>query len=237
MKIKCIAIDDEPLALRQIADFIRQTPFLNLIAECKDAFEAMDILQNSEVELMFVDINMPGLNGLDFIRALIKKPEVIFTTAHSEFAIEGFKVDALDYLLKPIGYQDFLKAANKAKAYFEMMAKAGTNPSDNEHLFVKSEYRIVRINLQDIKYIEGMREYVRIHSSDSKPIMSLMSMKSLEKNLPKDRFMRVHRSYIVNLNQVTTVERSRIVFDKDVYIPISDQYKEKFQEFLDRHFL
>ena len=121
MKINCIAIDDEPLALRQVADFIRQTPYLNLVAECKNAFEAIEILQNSEVDLMFVDINMPGLNGLDFIRSLIDKPEVIFTTAYSEFAVEGFKVDALDYLLKPIGYQDFLKAANKAKAYFEMI--------------------------------------------------------------------------------------------------------------------
>ena len=237
MKIKCIAIDDEPLALRQISDFIRQTPFLDLAAECKNAFEAMEILQNLEIELMFVDINMPGLNGLDFIRSLIKKPEVIFTTAHSEFAVEGFKVDALDYLLKPIGYKDFLKAANKAKGYFEMIAKAGTYSSDDEYLFVKSEYRIVRINLQDIKFIEGMREYVRIHVNNNKPVMSLMSMKSLEENLPSDRFMRVHRSYIVNLKQVTTVERSRIVFDKDVYIPISDQYKEKFQEYLDNHFL
>ena len=235
--IKCIAIDDEPLALRQISDFIRQTPFLNLAAECKNAFEAMEILQNSEIELMFVDINMPGLNGLDFIRSLIKNPEVIFTTAHSEFAVEGFKVDALDYLLKPIGYKDFLKAANKAKAYFEMIAKAGNYSSDDEYLFVKSEYRIVRINLQEIKFIEGMREYVRIHVNNNKPVMSLMSMKSLEENLPSDRFMRVHRSYIVNLKQVTTVERSRIVFDKDVYIPISDQYKEKFLAYLDNHFI
>lgn len=237
MKIKCIAIDDEPLALRQIADFVRQTPFLELVAQCKDAFEATEVLQKSEVELMFVDINMPGLNGLDFIRSLIKKPEVIFTTAHSEFAVEGFKVDALDYLLKPIGYQDFLKAANKAKAYFDRIAKAHINSPEDEYLFVKSEYRIIRVNLQDIKYIEGMREYVRIHCSNSKPVMSLMSMKSLEENLPADQFMRVHRSYIVNLKQVTTVERSRIVFDKDVYIPVSDQYKEKFQNYLDKHFL
>ena len=237
MKIKCIAIDDEPLALRQMADFIGQTPFFELVAQCKDAFEAMEVLEKKEVQLLFVDINMPGLNGLDFVRSLKDKPEVIFTTAHSEFAIEGFKVDALDYLLKPIGYQDFLKAATKAKAYFETLERAGKYTSNDEYLFVKSEYRIVRINLHDIKYIEGMREYVRIHSNNSKAVMSLMSMKSLEEKLPSDRFMRVHRSYIVNLKHVSIVERSRIVFDKDVYIPVSDQYKDNFQKFLNKHFL
>lgn len=237
MKIKCLAIDDEPLALRQISDFIRQTPYLDLIAECKNAYEAMEVLEKEEVKLMFVDINMPGLNGLDFIRSLVSGPEVIFTTAHSEFALEGFKVDALDYLLKPIGYNDFLKAANKAKSYFETLKRASQNTIEEEYLFVKSEYKIIRIELKDIKYIEGMREYVRIHSMSIKPVMSLMSMKSLEKKLPPARFMRVHRSYIVNLAQVNTIERSRIIFDKDVYIPVSDQYKEKFQEFLDKHFL
>lgn len=237
MKIKCLAIDDEPLALRQISDFIRQTPYLDLIAECKNAYEAMEVLEKEEVKLMFVDINMPGLNGLDFIRSLVSGPEVIFTTAHSEFALEGFKVDALDYLLKPIGYNDFLKAANKAKSYFETLKRASQNTIEEEYLFVKSEYKIIRIELKDIKYIEGMREYVRIHSMSIKPVMSLMSMKSLVEKLPPARFMRVHRSYIVNLAQVTTIERSRIIFDKDVYIPVSDQYKEKFQEFLDKHFL
>ncbi len=233
--MKCIAIDDEPLALRQIADFIRQTPFLHLVAECKNAFEAMDVLEKEEVHLLFVDINMPGLNGLDFIRSLNKGPEVILTTAYSEFALEGFKVNALDYLLKPIGYSDFLKAANKAKAYFETLEKADRNNDNEEYLFVKSEYRIIRINLQDIKYIEGMREYVRIHTLSRKPVMTLMSMKSLEEKLPSNRFMRVHRSFIVSLKHVTTIERSRILFDKDVYIPVSDQYKEKFQEFINKH--
>ncbi|MBN2524171.1 MAG: response regulator transcription factor [Bacteroidales bacterium] len=235
MKIKCIAIDDEPLALRQIADFIKQTPFLELVADCKNAFEAMDVLEKEKVHLLFVDINMPGLNGLDFVRSLTKKPEVIFTTAYSEFALEGFKVDALDYLLKPIGYKDFLKSVNKAKGYFEMFDKASKNITEDEYLFVKSEYRIIRIKLNDIKYIEGMREYVRIHTLSTKPVMSLMSMKSLEEKLPPDKFMRVHRSFIVNLQQITTIERSRIIFDKDVYIPISDPYKDKFQKFIDKH--
>jgi DNA-binding LytR/AlgR family response regulator len=238
MKIKCIAIDDEPLALRQISDFIRKTPFLELAEECKNAFEAIDILNKETVDLMFVDINMPGLNGMDFIKSLSNRPEVIFTTAYSEYAVEGFKVDALDYLLKPIGYNAFLKAANKAKSFFETQKKAGVTGGESEdYLFVKSEYKIVRINLNDIKYIEGMREYVRIYIENTRPVMSLMSMKSLEENLPSQKFMRVHRSFIVNLSKITTIERSRIIFDKEVYIPVSDQYKEKFQEYIDKHFI
>jgi two-component system LytT family response regulator len=239
MRIKCLAIDDEPLALRQISDFIRKTPFLDLIGECKNAFEAIDILNGEAIDLLFVDINMPGLSGMDFIKSLSNKPEVIFTTAYSEYAVEGFKVDALDYLLKPIGYNAFLKAANKAKSYFETLDKAAQigNEKEGGYLFVKSEYKIVRINLKEIKYIEGMREYVRIYLENARPVMSLMSMKSLEEKLPSDIFMRVHRSFIVNLAKITTIERSRIIFDKDVYIPVSDQYKEKFQEYIDKHFL
>jgi DNA-binding LytR/AlgR family response regulator len=238
MKIRCIAIDDEPLALRKIADFVRQTEFLDLVAECRNAYEAIEMLNRKEVDLMFVDINMPGLSGMDFIKSLNHRPEIIFTTAYSEFAIEGFKVDALDYLLKPIGYNAFLKAAIKARNYLETIEKAKQNSVNaTEHLFVKSEYKLLRINLNDIKYIEGMREYVRIHTVNAKPVMTLMSMKSLEERLPADRFMRVHKSFIVNLRQVTTIERSRIIFDKDVYIPVGEQYKEKFQEYIDKHFI
>ncbi|MBN1951028.1 MAG: response regulator transcription factor [Bacteroidales bacterium] len=239
MTIRCIAIDDEPLALRQMADFIRKTPFLELVAECNSAFEAMEVLESGDTDLMFVDINMPGLSGLEFIKSLnSKRPEVIFTTAYSEFAIEGFKVEALDYLLKPIGYSDFLKAANKAYTYFQTRSQAdNSRRTEDEFLFVKSEYRLVRIRLEDIRYIEGMREYVRIHTTTSKPVMTLMSMKALEDKLPRKGFMRVHRSYIVNLNCITTIERGRIVFDKDVYIPVGEQYKGDFQKFVDGHFL
>jgi len=238
MIIRCIAIDDEPLALKQMGDFIRQTPFLVLVAECTNAFDAMDVLKDQEVDMMFVDINMPGLNGMDFIKSLEHGPEVIFTTAYSEFAIEGYKVNALDYLLKPIGYSDFLKAAIKAQKYFEILTKANIVPSENdEYLFVKSEYKLVKIALAEITFIEGMREYVRIHTTSGKRVMSLMSMKLLEEKLPGNRFMRVHKSFIVNLNHVTIVERGRIVFEKDVYIPVGDQYKEKFQEYIDKHFL
>lgn len=237
MIIECIAIDDEPLALRQMEDFIKKTSFLHLVGTCSSGFEALEMISNKLVDLIFLDINMPDLSGLDFFKSLDKKPEVIFTTAYSEFAVEGFRVNALDYLLKPIGYKDFLKAATKALSYFEMLEQVGKQERNEDNsLFVKSEYRIIRIQYDDITYIEGMREYVRIHLKSAKPIMSLMSMKSLEEKLPADRFMRVHRSFIVNLKEVATIERGRIIFDKDVYIPVSDQYKEKFQEFIDRHF-
>jgi len=235
--IRCIAIDDEPLALKQMAGYIEKTPFLELQEGFENALEAIAWLQDHETDLMFVDINMLGLSGMDFVKSLNQPPKVIFTTAYSEYALEGFRVDAVDYLLKPIGYPDFLKAAEKARERLGMRkVESSQVESDDNHLFIKSEYKILRINLADILYIEGMREYVRIHIENQKAVMALMSMKKLEGFLPKARFMRVHRSYIVSLGKVNTIERNRIVFDK-VYIPISDQYKEAFQEFLDKNFL
>jgi len=236
--INCIAIDDEPLALKQISTYIEKTPFLNLLKSCESALEAISFLQENEVDLMFVDINMPDLSGMDFVKSLNNPPKVIFTTAYSEYALEGFRVDAIDYLLKPIGYSDFLKAAEKAKQRIKPKATENIQVESSEKfLFIKSEYKILRINLFDIKYIESMREYLRIHIENQKPVMALMSMKKMEKFLPDDQFMRVHRSYIVQLNKITTVERNRIVFDKEVYIPVSEQYKEKFQKYLDDNFL
>jgi len=236
--ISCIAIDDEPLALKQIAGYINKTPFLSLLQEFESALQAMSFLQENEVDLMFVDINMPDLSGMDFVKSLNNPPKVIFTTAYSEYAIEGFRVDAIDYLLKPIGYADFLKAAERAKERIKPKVDETASVDSNEKfLFIKSEYKILRINLSDIKYIEGMREYLRIHIENQKPVMALMSMKKMEGFLPEDSFMRVHRSFIVNLNKITTIERNRIIFDKDVYIPVSDQYKERFQKYLDENFL
>ena len=236
--IRCIAIDDEPLALKQMADYIQKTPFLELRGEFESALQAIGFLEKTEVDLMFVDINMPDLSGMDFVKSLNNAPKVIFTTAYSEYALEGFRVDAIDYLLKPIGYSDFLKAANKAKVWFSSQ-QSGTDKvnSDENFLFIKSEHKLIRINLSDIRYIEGMREYVRIHLTNQKPIMSLMSMKKMEEYLPEKSFMRVHRSFIVNLNQITTIERNRIIFDGKVYIPVSEQYKEKFQQYLNDNFL
>lgn len=236
--ISCIAIDDEPLAIKQIASYIDKTPFLSLMATFESALLAINYLQDNDVDLMFVDINMPDLSGMDFVKSINNPPGVIFTTAYSEYAIEGFKVDAIDYLLKPISYTDFLKAAERAKERISPKIAENTQVESNEKfLFIKSEYKILRINLSDIKYVEGMREYLRIHIENQQPVMTLMSMKKMEAFLPEESFMRVHRSFIVNLNKITTIERNRIIFDKNVYIPISEQYKSKFQNFLDNNFL
>jgi len=236
--ISCIAIDDEPLALNQIVTYVDKTPFLSLIGKFESALKAMSFLQDTEVDLMFVDINMPDLNGMDFVKSMTNPPKVIFTTAYSEYAIEGFKVDAVDYLLKPIGYSDFFRASEKAKERFQSKATEPTTVESNDKfLFIKSEYKILRIQLSDIKFIEGMREYLSLHIENQKPVMTLMSMKKMEAFLPENTFMRVHRSYIVNLNKITTIERNRIIFDNKIYIPVSEQYKTKFQEFLDDNFL
>ena len=238
MQIKCIAIDDEPLALKQISSYIERTPNLELVASLSNALDAYEILENKEVDLLFIDINMPELSGMDFAKSLKKDVGIIFTTAYSEYAVEGFKVDAIDYILKPIGYDNFMASINKAKKRLTQ-EKVDTEEIDgnDDYLFIKSEYKIIRVELNSIKYIEGMREYVRIHLSDQKPVITLLSFKKLMEKLPADSFMRVHRSYIVNLKKITTIERMRIIFDNDIRIPVSDQYKEAFQKYIDEHFL
>ena len=236
--ITCIAIDDEPLALRQIVGYVEKTPFLELVDSFSNALKALDFLQSNTVDLMFVDINMPDLSGLEFVESLTNPPKVIFTTAYREYAFEGFKMDAADYLVKPIGYTDFLKSVDKTRERYFVEPKVPETVENNEqYLFIKSEYKIVRINYDDILYVEGMRDYVRIHLENQKPVMALMSIKKMQEHLPGANFMRVHRSFIVNLNKITTIERNRIVFDGKVYIPISDQYKDQFQDFLDNNFL
>jgi DNA-binding LytR/AlgR family response regulator len=239
MKIKCIAIDDEPLAVKKMAGYIQKIPFLELVAECRSAFEAMNILSKGNIQLMFIDINMPEISGMEFVKSLTNKPYIVFTTAYSEYAVEGFEVDAVDYLLKPITFSNFLKAANRVKNLIEL-----TDSNQKEvvratadHLFVKSEYKVVRIELCDIKYIESQHEYIKIHLIKSKAVMTKLSMKSIEEQLPPDQFMRVHRSYIVNLSKIQVVERNRIVFDGKIYIAVSEQYKEIFQKYIDGNFV
>ncbi len=239
MTIKCIAIDDEPLAVKKIAAFIQKTPFLELVAEYRSAFDAVDLINNNQVQLLFIDINMPDLNGMEFVKSLTNKPFVVFTTAYSEYAVEGFKVDAVDYLLKPIDYTSFLKAATKVKNLIDLKSPASVESikATSNHLFVKSEYKLVRIELDDITYIESQHEYIKINLVNRKPVMTMVSMKIIEDQLPADRFMRVHRSFIVNLKKITTIERNRILFDDKVLVPVSDQYKDKFQKYIDEYFL
>lgn len=230
--IRCIAIDDEPLSLAQISNYISKIPYLELVGKCRDALEAMKIISETQVDLMFVDINMPDLNGLDFVRSLNQKPKVIFTTAYSEYAIEGYKVEAVDYLLKPFSFQDLLGAADRARRLIEEKPAADDLKVQDNSIFVKSEYRISRIDVSDIKYVESMGEYLRIFiEGQPKPLMPLMSMKRMEEILPAKNFMRVHRSYIVNLDKIQEISRMRIIFD-DVYIPVGDNYKQKFMDYI-----
>lgn len=239
MKIKCLAIDDEPLALQQISAYIDRTPFLEKVALCNSAFEALKYTDKQTVDLMFVDINMPDLNGLDFVKTLKNKPFVIFTTAYSEHAIDGFRVDAVDYILKPIAYNDFLAGVNKVKDRMVLQKpddEKNAVSTNKESLFVKSEYKLIRIDFHEIKYIESANEYIKIYLDNGQVVTTLVRLKSIEAELPCAKFMRVHRSFIVNLNKVKIVERNRIVFDK-VYVPIGDQYKDDFQQFVDKSFL
>ena len=236
--IRTIAIDDEPLALQLVEGYISKTPFLELVHGFDNPLDAIDFLNNESVDLIFLDIHMPDLSGIEFTRILQNRPKIIFTTAYEKYALEGFKLEAVDYLLKPFSYEEFLTAAKKAQKLIGLEKSAHDKvEANNEFLFLKSEYKIRRINFNDIKYIEGLKDYVKVYLlNEQKPILTLNSLKALEAKLPSEKFMRVHRSFIVNLEKIETIDRSRIVFGK-IYIPVSEQYKEKFQKYLDKNFL
>ena len=240
--IRCLAIDDEPLALQQLVAYIGKVPFLQLAAQCQSALEARAFLEHDTVDAIFCDINMPDLNGMDFVKSLAMPPLVVFTTAYSEYAVEGFRVNAVDYLLKPFGLQDFQRAANRLRERLESNAPAvsspivGGFPTDNT-LFLKTDYRIVKVRIPDIRYVEGMSEYLKVWiEGEAKPIITLLSMKKMEEHLP-DCFMRIHRSYIVNLAKIQEVIKNRVIMDKDTNLPIGEQYKEAFQAYLSIKFL
>ena len=239
--MKCIAVDDEPLALKQICAYITKTPGLELLKSFESSLDAQKYLLSDEceAELVFVDVNMPDLSGIDLVRSLIEPPIVIFTTAYSEYAFDGFKVGAADYILKPLSYEDFSKAVKKAIEVFEHKDEEKVTETaskkfvqNGKYIFVKSEYKIVRINFDDIKYVESLRAYVKFHLENRRPVITIMTIKAIEDYLPKDRFMRVHRSFIVNLDKITEVERLKIVFDAGTVVPVGEQYKEQFEEFL-----
>lgn len=241
--IRCILIDDEPLALVQLQNYVGRIPFLECVGCCSSASEAMDVLSREDVDAMFVDINMPDINGMQLVRSLVNPPMVVFTTAYSEYAIEGFKLDAVDYLLKPIAFEDFMKAANKVQEMYALRHREVQGESDesamiDDCLFVKADYRVMRIPIASINYIESLSEYVRFYvDGQKKPITSLMSMKKIENFLPSNVFMRTHRSYIVNLNKIKEVSRMRIVFDEGVFLPIGDMYKDNFFEYIEKRFV
>lgn len=231
MNLTCAIIDDEPLALDLLESYVNKTPFLQLAGKYSSAVTAMKELPEQQVDLLFLDIQMPELNGLEFSKMVPPHTRIVFTTAFEQYAIDGYKVNALDYLLKPISYVDFLQAANKAVQWFELLQQ----PRDEvQSIFVKSDYKLVQIELSKILYVEGLKDYIKIYEEDTpKPILSLMSMKAMEELLPASRFMRVHRSYIVQKEKIRIIDRGRIVFGK-TYIPVSDSYKQAFQEFLNQ---
>lgn len=230
--LKCCVIDDEPLASQLIASYVEKTPFMQLIGTYSSAQDAIRIILEDQIDIVFLDIQMPQLNGLEFAKIIPQHCRVIFTTAYDKYAIQGFKVDALDYLLKPVSYDDFLAAANKAQRWVQTVRNCGGNASARDYIIVKSEYRLIQIPCADILFIEGLKDYVKIYVSDEqKSIMTLMNMKTLEQSLPASQFMRVHRSFIVNTSKIKIIERNRIVFNNR-YIPISDTYKQAFSDYV-----
>ena len=242
MTLRCLAIDDEPLALKQLVAYINKVPFLELAAQCQSALEARTFLENDTVDAISCDINMPDLNGMDFVKSLVVPPLVVFTTAYSEYAVEGFRVNAVDYLLKPFGMQEFQRAVQRL-----CERKGMTSPSavshreevgvETETLFLKTDNRIVNVNISDIRYVEAMSEYLKVWLvGQPKPIVTLLSMKKMEEYLP-NYFMRIHRSYIINLTKIQEVNKNRVIMDADTYLPIGDLYKDAFQKYLSTRFL
>lgn len=248
MKLTCAIVDDEPFALGLLESYVKKTPFLELVGKYSSAVQAMKELSDKEINLLFLDIQMPELNGMEFSRMVDKRTRIIFTTAFSQYAVDGYRVNALDYLLKPISYADFLEAANKALQWFgltrtpsadssEEVTTSSAQENEIDSIYVKSDYKLIQIKIDKILYIEGLKDYLKIYAEDQpKPVLSLMSLKSMEELLPANHFMRVHRSFIVHKDKIKVIDRNRIVFGK-VYIPISDSYKKEFQEYLNKRSL
>ncbi|WP_417443744.1 LytR/AlgR family response regulator transcription factor [Joostella sp.] len=242
--LKCIVVDDEPMAANLVASYIEKTPFLKLESIFHNAIDALNFVSENDIHVLFLDIQMPDLTGLELSKMLPKKAKIIFTTAFNQYAIEGYKVEALDYLLKPFDYAEFLAAANKALTWFKMVESSKHSDSkeadskeepQKEFIFVKSEYKQLRIKLADVLYFEGLKDYIKIWiQGESKPILTLKSLKSLEEELPKSDFMRVHRSFIVSLKNIEEVERSQIIINKQ-RITVSEQYKPRFLEFIEKN--
>ena len=235
MNIKCAIVDDEPLAVELLASYVSKIPFLTLVGKYSNATDALHGCTEQQVDLLFLDIQMPELNGLELSRMVPETTRIVFTTAFEQYALDGYRINALDYLLKPISYANFLEACNKALQWFTMVRENEAKSEEAaapKSIFVKSEYKVLQIALDDIRYIEGLKDYVKIYTEQSpRPILSLMSMKGLEEMLPATRFMRVHRSFIVNMEKVREIDRGRIVFG-DVFIPVGDSYKQAFLNYI-----
>lgn len=270
--IKILAIDDEPLALQQLAAYIRKIPYFELVDSCASAAEAREVMNREAIDAIFIDINMPDLNGLEFVRSLLAPPLVVFTTAYSEYAIDGFKVNALHYLLKPFSMDEFRQAAEKVRRQMQLIngsAQAGASVStsaptqtqqaeadtahsevyeadelpaeqaDSNAIYLKTDYKVVRVDVNDIRYVESMGSYLRFHLKGQarRPIMALLTMKKIETRLPSTMFMRIHRSYIINLHDIHEVNRNQVVLEDQTSLPLGDLYRDQFNAYLNSHFL
>lgn len=232
--IRCIAIDDEPLALKQLESYINKVGFLELEAACNSAVDASKVLASQPADVLFCDINMPDLDGMSFVKSLASQPMVVFTTAYSEYAVEGFKVDAVDYLLKPFGFNEFEKAALKVKRLYDLENKEEVTLLDyDDSVYIKTDYKTVRVEVSNIIFIEGMSEYVKIITEDQKdPVIALLSMKKLEGKLPGNRFMRVHKSFIINLSKIAQVSKGHVRMQDGSSIPIGESYRDSLLSYI-----
>ena len=235
-KLRCCVIDDEPLALELIKSYVEKTPFLEFVDAFSSASLAVKTIIESNIDLLFLDIQMAELNGIEFARVVPARCRIVFITAFPQYAVEGFRANALDYLLKPVSYTEFLEAANKAMMWCKLVENSENVGNEQKHIIVKSEYKLLQIPIDDITYIEGLKDYVRIFLDNGTSVMSLMSLRTIELGLPSSRFMRVHRSFIVQTSKIKVIERNRIVFGKQ-YIPISDTYKSEFMDYVARNSL
>ena len=235
-KLRCCVIDDEPLALELIKSYVEKTPFLEFVDAFSSASLAVKTIIESNIDLLFLDIQMAELNGIEFARVVPARCRILFITAFPQYAVEGFRANALDYLLKPVSYTEFLEAANKAMMWCKLVENSENVGNEQKHIIVKSEYKLLQIPIDDITYIEGLKDYVRIFLDNGTSVMSLMSLRTMELGLPSSRFMRVHRSFIVQTSKIKVIERNRIVFGKQ-YIPISATYKSEFMDYVARNSL
>lgn len=234
-KIRCVAVDDEPLALALLADNIKKVPYLELVATCEDALETLDVLNRETIDLLFMDIQMPGLTGTQFLKSLNQRPQVIFVTAYEQYALEGFNLNVLDYLLKPVPMTRFLQATEKAREFFSRAKAPVTKAPTEEHFFVHADYSLVKIQIPTILYIEGLKDYVKIHTTvHSRPVITRMTLKNLEELLPAPAFLRVHRSYIIAMNRVDAIRKLKITVAGNS-IPVSEQYLPQILEVLQVH--
>jgi DNA-binding LytR/AlgR family response regulator len=229
--MRCLIVDDEPLAQQVMEEFAGRVPFLEVVGKCSSATDAIEILRNTPIDLILLDIHMPRLSGLDFISSLLNPPQFILVTAYSEYALQGFNVNATDYLMKPVPFDRFLKAVNKAYELYRLRNKSASaaDPVTQKYLLVKSGYQTIKIMIESILYIEGLKDYVKIYTEGKKPVLSLLTMKGLALTLPSSKFLRIHKSYIVATDRISTISRNRVMI-AEKWIPVGENYREEFRK-------